>query len=290
MTRPDDQTRPYAAAMDRTPVLAESRLGGTIARARKSAKLALCWPPIGLVRFGSLRRLTPLTRDAGFSRGEPIDRFFIDAFLKAQSGADGYITGDIRGRVLEIGESVYTRKYGGAAVTRSDVLDPSPDHPEATVIADLRDAPHIPDGSFDSIICTQVLMMIYDLHSVMATLHRILAPGGVLLVTVPGISQLCRPDMNLWGDHWRFTTLGVRRLAEEHFPADGVTVHGYGNVLTAAAMLYGLGQRDLRRQELETHDPDYEVIVALRAIKAAATEDAASPLAANVAPGVPARP
>jgi hypothetical protein len=34
-----------------------------------------------------------------------------------------------------------------------------------------------------------------------------LKPGGVLLATVSGISQISRYDMYRWGDYWRFTTL-----------------------------------------------------------------------------------
>jgi SAM-dependent methyltransferase len=232
------------------------------------------WPPVGLVRFGSLRTTVPFSRSFGFERGQPIDRFYIERFLRRQSGVGDYVTGDIRGRVLEIGESVYARRFGGwdpdrptGPVTSVDVLDPSPGHPEATVVADLADAPHLPSDAYDCIICTQTLLLIYDVRAAMRTLHRILAPGGVLLLTVPGISQICQPDMALWGDHWRFTSLGVRRLAEEAFAAHDVTVETHGNVLAAAAFLYGLAASELRREELEAHDPDYQLLITLRAVK-----------------------
>ena len=41
----------------------------------------------------------------------------------------------------------------------------------------------------------------------------------------------------------------------------------YGNVLTATAFLYGLVQEELTRQELEFHDPDYEVVIGVKATK-----------------------
>jgi hypothetical protein len=70
------------------------------------------WPPVGMVRFGSLRRLRPIDEDFGFSRGKPIDRYYIDRFVAAHGGKPGYVLGDIHGRVLEVGEDKYTRRYG----------------------------------------------------------------------------------------------------------------------------------------------------------------------------------
>src|SRR5918998_1304087 len=62
-------------------------------------------PPIGWVRFGSLRRLTPISSHFGFDRGRPIDRYYIENFLDCQAK-------DIKGRVLEIKDNTYSRKYG----------------------------------------------------------------------------------------------------------------------------------------------------------------------------------
>jgi len=99
------------------------------------------------------------------------------------------------------------------------------------------------------------------------TLYRILKPGGVLLATFPGISQISRHDMDRWGDYWRFTTLSARRLLEKVFPAANVRVEAYGNVLAAIAFLHGLATQELRQEELDYGDPDYEVLIAVRAVK-----------------------
>jgi hypothetical protein len=81
--------------------------------------------------------------------------------------------------------------------------------------------------------------VIYDVKAAIGTIQRILKPGGTALVTVLGIRQICRPDIDSWGDYWRFTTLSARRLFEEVFDPANVTVDSYGNVLTASAFLYG---------------------------------------------------
>lgn len=107
------------------------------------------------VDMGDLRSLEPLTRSFGFERGRPIDRFYIEAFLERHSA-------DVRGRVLEVLDSGYTRAYGGDRVTRSDILHVDDSNPSATIVADLANAPQIRSAVFDCFICTQTLMYVYD--------------------------------------------------------------------------------------------------------------------------------
>lgn len=212
------------------------------------------------MRWGDLRRLTPFSRSFGFDRGRPIDRYYIEQFLLQHDD-------DIRGRVLEIGDSSYTRNFGKAQVTRADVLDTDPANSRATLVGDLTTGEGVPRDTFDCFICTQALHLMYDLRGAIAHAHATLKPGGVLLATVPGISQIVRPDMERRGDFWRFTTRSIRTLLGEVFPPESVTVKAYGNVLASAAFLYGLAVEELRRQELEDHDPDYELLIGVRAAK-----------------------
>jgi SAM-dependent methyltransferase len=218
------------------------------------------WPPVGFVRFGSLRRPQPISRVFGLDRGLPIDRYYIENFL-------GQYAEDIQGHVLEIGEDMYTRRFGDGRVVRSDVLHVQEGNPKATIVADLTCADSIWSDTFDCIIFTQTLQFIYDTRAAIRHLHRILKPGGVLLATFPGISQISRYDMDRWGDYWRFTTLSARRLFEEVFPPGNVTVQAYGNVLAAVAFLHGLAAEELRRQELDYRDPDYELAITVRGVK-----------------------
>lgn len=222
------------------------------------------WPPLGLVRWGHLRRLTPISRDWGYDRGLPIDRYYIEQFLSAHAA-------DIKGHVLEVKDNTYTVQFGGDRVIKSDVLHKSERNPRATIVADLKCAPELPDHTFDCIICTQTLQFIYEVRAAIETLHRILKPGGVLLVTVPGISQISRYDMDRWGDYWRFTTLSASLLFAEVFPMTHLTAQAYGNVLSAISLLNGLASEELRQEELDTVDPDYEVLLAIRATKPEAT-------------------
>ena len=207
-----------------------------------------------------LRRTTPVGDGWGGPRGQIIDRYYIEKFLARHAT-------DIRGRVLEFDDDAYARKFGGDKVKQVDVLSLTVENPRATIVADLADGAKIPSGAFDCVICTQVLLLVYDLHSAIRSLHRILKPGGVVLVTAPGIQKISRGDMETCGDYWRFTTLSLRRLFEEVFPKDSVEVEASGNVLAAVAFLHGLAVEDLRPEDLDRHDPDFEVSIALRAVK-----------------------
>lgn len=212
------------------------------------------------VRWGSLRRLKPFSHVFGLDRGLCIDRYYIENFLAQQ-------VGDIRGHVLEFADNGYTLRFGGEKVNRSDTLHLSSDNPRATIVADLTSAKEIPSDTFDCIICTQTLQFIYGVQAAAKTLYRILKPNGVLLVTFPGISQISRYDMDRWGEYWRFTTLSARKLFEENFPAGQVRVEAHGNVLAAIAFLQGIAAEELRQRELDFHDPDYEVLITVRAVK-----------------------
>jgi SAM-dependent methyltransferase len=217
-------------------------------------------PPPGSLDLGSLRRVTPISDDYGLDRGSPIDRYYIADFL-------GRHAGDVRGRVLEIADDRYAREFGGDRVGHLDLLHAPPATPEATIVADLADGRQIPSDAFDCAIVTQTLTYVYDVRAAIRTLHRILAPGGVVFVTVPGVSRICGPENAIWGDWWRFTSNSIRRLFEEAFHPDEVAVEAHGNVLAAAAALYGIAAEELTREELDHRDPNFEVLLTVRARK-----------------------
>ena len=215
------------------------------------------------VRWGTLRRPTPVSRLFGFDRGQSIDRYYIEGFLARQAA-------DIRGHVLEVADAAYTTQFGGDRVTRSDVLHVVDGNPQATIVGNLETGEGIPEDTFDCMILTQTLPFIYDVKAAIAQCHRALKSGGVLLATFPGISQISRHDMDRWGDYWRFTDLSARRLFEEAFAPGQVTIATHGNVLAAVAYLHGLAAEELKSAELDVVDPDYQVSITLRAVK---TED-----------------
>lgn len=216
-------------------------------------------PRLGAIQTGDLNRKTPFSREFGYDRGGPVDRYYIENFLKNESGS-------IRGRVLEIGDNSYTLAFGGAKVAKSDILHIHSGNPKATFVGDLSNAPHIPDNTFDCIILTQTLHLIYDVRGALKTCERILKPGGVLLLTVPGISQI---DHDEWNDIWlwSFTTASMKKLMAEVFPANPASINTYGNVFIATAFLYGMGVGEVTKDQLDFTDPHYQVIITVKAVK-----------------------
>ena len=218
-------------------------------------------PRVGHVDFGDLRRLAPISSTWGFDRGVPVDRFYIDRFMRSHER-------DVRGRVLEIANPAMTRRYGGDRVTRSDVLHPVAAPAPVTLVGDLATGDGIPEAAFDCAIVTQTLLLVYDVQAAIRTLGRILAPGGVALVTVPGITKISREDMDQWGQFWSFTSASLRRLFNESFDSERVSIEAYGNVLAATAFLHGLSADELTEDELLHRDRDFEVLLAVRAARA----------------------
>jgi SAM-dependent methyltransferase len=207
------------------------------------------------VRFGSLRRTTPIGREWGEDRGRPVDRIYIDRFMDAHRA-------DIRGRVLEIQYPVYATRFG-SGVTGTDVMDILPDNPAATIVADLTAASAVPDDSFDCVVLTQTLHLIRDHERAVREVHRMLRPGGVLLATVPGISPVVDTTAR-----WCYTPLSARELFGDVFGPERVEVESFGNVLVATAFLYQLASRELRPADYDTRDPAYPMLIAIRATKA----------------------
>jgi SAM-dependent methyltransferase len=209
--------------------------------------------------WGGLRRLEPVSRDFGYDRGLPIDRYYIERFLETHRW-------DVAGRTLEIGDDEYTRRHGRDRTTRRDVLHVHDRNPAATIVGDLVDAPQIADGTFDCIVVTQTLHLIYDIDRAVATLHRILRPGGVVLATFPGISQLSQDE---WSRTWSWG-LGSRlahRLFASRFGKENVSIEASGNSLAAAAFLQGLATAELDPTHLDANEPGCEFLVAVRAVR-----------------------
>jgi SAM-dependent methyltransferase len=244
-------------------------LGGLLKRiipASAYRKLVLLTrdPPVGRIDFGDLRTVRPLNDNWGFDRGLPVDRYFIDKFLETYSA-------DIKGHVLEVGTDEYTKKFGGKDVQKNEILHVSADYERATIVADLTQADNVADNQFDCVICTQTLQFIYKVEAAITTLFRILKPGGTLLVTFPGVSQISRYDMDRWGDYWRFTSASASRLFADLGSNANVEVVAYGNVFAAIAFLHGLAVEDFTSAELDVLDPDYELLLGVRIVKTKAT-------------------
>ena len=139
--------------------------------------------------FKSLKRLVnpvdvsklnvnPVSREFGFDRGTPIDRYYIEKFL-------GENADKIKGNVLEIADSNYSRKFSKNKTANYHVLTFDEPPTEATLIkGDLAKPESLPANAMDCFICTQTLNFVYDVKAAIRGCYQILAPNGYLLLTV----------------------------------------------------------------------------------------------------------
>jgi hypothetical protein len=247
---------------DRAILLAKRVLPSSVRNAvvRAQRRFRLQWPPRGTVRFGSFRRLTPISPIFAIDRGLPIERYYIEKFLDARRE-------DVRGVAMEFGDTFYLDKFGDDRVTTKEVFS-YVEADGATVVGDLTGdvAPTVPP--LDCIVCTQTIQMIYDIELSVRRLSAMLKPGGVLLLTTHGTSKVGRHlDTDGWAEYWHLTQQAVRTLFERNFEGT-FEVEAYGNVLAATSALHGLSASELTPAELDFKDRDFDVIIGARAVRA----------------------
>jgi SAM-dependent methyltransferase len=206
-----------------------------------------------LLLAGGIR---PVSRTFGYERGVPIHRYYVDRFFEAHAQR-------IRGRCLEFHDSGYVSRFGRGNASRIEVLDLTADNPNATLVADLTKPNDIPSDTFDCIVCVHVLHLVYEADAFTRELYRLLAPGGALLVAVPGTTMI---DPN-WTEFRRWTALGIQTLLGQFFRPSDIHVESFGNSLAAAAEMRGLACDEIAPWELNAKDDIFPVEVGGLAVK-----------------------
>lgn len=195
----------------------------------------------------------PVGKKYGVDRGGSICRYYLDEFLSEYRNV-------IKGRVLEIGDRNYTKKYG-ENVQESYVLhfDEVDKESKLDFTGDLRNGEGIEKSFYDCIILTQVLNFIEDIKETPDILINALKPGGKLLVSVAGISAICRYDMDKYGQYWNFTDKSIKNMFTRNDTECKVWTKG--NCKVACTFLQGMGCVELTKQELDDTDEDFQVVI-----------------------------
>jgi SAM-dependent methyltransferase len=121
------------------------------------------------------------------------------------------ITQYVGGRALNAGCGYrdITRLLQGMGASEVTNCDIATDIPGATLCS--LDTLPFDDASFDTILCNAVLEHVVSVEAVMASLVRVLRPGGHLIVTIPFL----QPYHEAPRDFRRFTKEGMTQLAEQ---------------------------------------------------------------------------
>jgi SAM-dependent methyltransferase len=218
--------------------------------ARKALRIAMFKPYILHHRFLHWLCILPFSRSFGWESGTPVGRYYVEQFLRRNSHL-------VQGRCLEFGSPRYKSFFplAGAYEVVSISEAPGVDH-----VCDIHDIGSMPEGVFDSIICTQVFEHLAFPERAAASLLRLLKPGGVALVTAPFINPVHYEPT----DYRRFTPDGLRLVLE----SAGLVVEEVdfgGNSLVGTGSLLGMVQEDFTLGELERKDPVYPYNVLIRA-------------------------
>ncbi|QQS16158.1 MAG: methyltransferase domain-containing protein [Candidatus Moraniibacteriota bacterium] len=202
------------------------------------------------------RRLKPISSKFGYDRGTPIDRFYIESFLEN-------VRSSIQGKCLEVTDDAYTKRFGGASVTESHVVDIDAKNPHATIYADLRDMRSVASNTFDTMIATHTFGVIDDFEAAIRECSRVLKPGGMLIATVSSLGVAADPESAFW----RFTKASARYVFGKYFDKQSLEISTLGNVLSGQAFWVGLAAEELSEKELAVVDERYPIVVCIRARK-----------------------
>lgn len=187
----------------------------------------------------------------GSNRGNPIDRYYIEHFLSNNSIY-------IHGNVGEMGEPTYTDWFGHDL--RKKYIFHVNQKGENIKNINLETGEGIEDELLDCFICTQTISFIYDIHSTIKNIWRLLKKDGVAMITVPGICKISMGDYEQWGDYWRFSKQSLLRLIKEE-KFDLINIVSNGNIKTAMCFLYGMTVEDLTEEDFAYNDEQFPVVV-----------------------------
>lgn len=90
-------------------------------------------------------------------------------------------------------------------------------------LADLNQLAGLPDGSGSVALLADVLEHLDDEEPCLRAVHRLLAPGGLLVVTVPAYRFLWGPSDRLAHHRRRYTVAQLRRVVGRHFRIERTT-------------------------------------------------------------------
>ena len=127
-------------------------------------------------------------------------------------------------------------------------------YPPADIYADIEDESTLPEDRFDCIIATQVLVYMYDVELCLRNLKKLMKPGGVLIITVPGCAKHSNYMMIA------YTEKLLKQLCMSTF-GNYDDFQAYGSLEVLIRML--LGVRGNRYEKPASNDYKYSTILGI---------------------------
>ena len=129
-----------------------------------------------------------------------ITRPRLEAFLKKYAS---------NGKTLDIGCG--SALYGNFFPNRTTLDIEARPGVQVDIVGDAHDLSNIADASYENILCTEVLEHLHTPAKAIAEFHRVLKPGGLMILT----TRFIFPLHDVPGDYFRYTKYGLRHLMRE---------------------------------------------------------------------------
>ncbi len=149
-------------------------------------------------RTGSVRRLRWWTEFAYLARR--LDELVADLVADVELGPEATVVD------YGCGEQPYRSLFRGRNYLAVDL----PGNSRADVHTGANGSVPLPDASADLVLSTQVLVHVADPVAYLEECHRMLRPGGTLVLTTHGVMFAIRHPT----DFWRWTCDGLRLIVE----------------------------------------------------------------------------
>lgn len=216
-------------------------------------EIGLLSPAIGEVDWGDFKRKVPICHACGFTRGTPIDRYYLSKFVAE-------IQDQVVGNVLEVGGVPKDKEfYDFSQRPEYRVLNLEPG-PGVDLVGDVHNPALIAPDSLDSVVIFNVLEHCYAPWEAVQNIHRWLKVGGKCFCLVPNAQRLHdRP-----ADYWRPLPDGISLLFK-NFAKRKLSV--YGNPMSVVGIFHGIATEEMTKEDLDAVHPDYPVITCIVAEK-----------------------
>lgn len=186
----------------------------------------------------------------------PIDRYYINKFLKDSFSLDGFPS---NGTSLEFGEIRYSKFFAGTRykwlyAKKFSIVD-------SVVSGDILANNDI-KIQFDLIVSTQVIPFVSNPDLYMQKVCDLLKPNGVLLLTSPGLGVFTsKYDAERWGDFGRYSMQALINFVPPGFKIS--LNRGYGNFNSLRKLNNNVSAFRVRESILLHNEPNEEVIFGL---------------------------
>jgi SAM-dependent methyltransferase len=175
--------------------------------------------------LGRLKRSREAFLDAHSDASDWQARMLSGTTYALWAAAHPLMAAHCRGLVLDAGSGrAAWRRIILETATAYESIDLAPRHDHVpTWVGDICEMPGVPDERYDTVVCHQVLEHVRRPAAALDQMHRVLKPGGVLVVSVPHLSR----RHELPHDYFRYTQEGLASaMSDAGFAVEEIVAYG----------------------------------------------------------------